>query len=140
MNKQILVLAWAVAATAALADENPNWKDRPEPVKVNVVNGNPDIPERLAKTYATQGGLQWTLMDPSYQFSPGDGIVINGQIVNGEIRPTNDWYPCEMVKSDVHKFRCGKVTHTPGARYKYTVKLLDQDGNPVTRDPVILNN
>lgn len=139
MNKQILVVAWAVAATAALADESPNWKDRPEPVKVNVVNGKPDVPEDPAPTDKTHGGLQWTLMDPSYQFSPGDGIVINGQIVNGEIRPTNDWYPCEMVKSDVHRFRCGKKQHTPG-RYKYTVKLLDQDGNPVTKDPVILNN
>jgi hypothetical protein len=139
MNKPILALALVLAPMAALADEDPNWPDRPFPVVVKVVNKQIFVPETVAPTDDTQGGMVWVLTAKNYRF-PNNGIVIEGLLTGTPPSPikTPNWQPCEKI--DDHVFRCGKVQHVPG-RYKYTVNVIDSNSQLLTPlDPVILNH
>jgi hypothetical protein len=133
VNKTIFGLALTLAATAALAQGKP---DRPDPILVKVDHGTIQVPEDPAYTEEGHGGLCWKLTTSGYQF-PQNGIVIGSP----------DWNNCRLEpncdKSGTNTgFHCAKVPpHKHGARYKYTVNVIDKNSNPLkSLDPVIENH
>ena len=122
----LAALSLAAATLAAWAQGRP---DR-DPIDVRVVNGQIVVDEEEARTTPTHGGLVWRVVTPGYRFTD-DGIVIQsdgkhrcGPIANGQ------------------RYRCAKLRHLSGERYKYDVKLADtRTGQALTPlDPWIIND
>jgi len=125
MKRTTLVLALAVAAALARADYLPDRK----PIDVDVVGGQVRVGEGEAVTVAGEGALVWRL-EAGYAFAD-DGIVIDSPGL----------HHC-IVTASGEKFRCVKLKHVPGAKYKYTVNVIDRaTQKPLAPlDPWILNN
>ena len=107
-------------------------QDRPDrdPIDVQVVNGQIVVAEDEAYTTNGQGGIVWRLVTPGYRF-PDNGIVINSQ---GKHR-------C-AASPNGQRYRCAKLRHDPGERYKYMVNLVNaNNGNSLQPlDPWIVND
>lgn len=122
-----------LAALSLLAVTVAAWaQTRPDrdPIDVQVVNGQIVVQEEEARTSSDQGGLVWRVVTPGYRFTD-DGIVIQsegkhrcGPIANGQ------------------RYRCAKLRHLSGERYKYDVKLANtRTGEALTPlDPWIIND
>lgn len=132
MRKAIIALGLAIAMTMALALA-PALPDRKPPIDVQVVNGQVVVLEDPAYTTAGEGAIVWQVVTPGYQLA-ANGIVVasNGLHVCS---------PFQAVKSG-QGFRCMKKQHVPGAKYKYTVNLINTATNkPLSPlDPFIVNN
>lgn len=109
MRKHFALAMLAACSLAALAQGRP---DR-DPIDVRVVDGQIVVDEEEARTTPDHGGLVWRIVTPGYRFA-SDGIVISsegrhrcGAIANGQ------------------RYRCAKLRHSSGQRYKYDVKLVD---------------
>jgi hypothetical protein len=122
----LAALSLAAATLAAWAQGRP---DR-DPIDVRVVNGQIVVDEEEARTSGDQGGLVWRVVTPGYRFTD-DGITLQsdgkhrcGPIANGQ------------------RYRCAKLRHVSGERYKYDVKLADsRTGQALTPlDPWIIND
>jgi len=129
MNARILgpVLGFGLAlATAAYADP---LADR-QPIDVAVVNGQVVVAEEQAVTLPTEGALVWRLTASGYEF-PDSGIVIASE---GRHR-------CGVIDKG-QGFRCVKLKHVSGAKYKYTVNVVvSGSGKPLPAlDPFILDH
>lgn len=129
MNARMLgpVLGFGLAlATAAYADPLP---DR-QPIEVAVVNGQVVVAEDQAVTLPTEGALVWRLTVSGYEF-PDTGIVIASE---GRHR-------CRVIDKG-QGFRCVKLKHVSGAKYKYAVNVVvSGSGKPLPAlDPFILDH
>ena len=124
------VLAWlammVVAAAGAWAQDKP---DR-EPIDVEVINGQISVAEEEARTNRNQGGIVWRMVTPGYRF-PSNGIVIDS---SGKHR-------CAVVANG-QRYRCAKLRHDAGERYKYIVNaVVESSGQSLTPlDPWIVND
>lgn len=129
-KKRVLGLLAGLLALVAMGV----WaqQDRPDrdPIDVQVVNGQIVVAEDEAYTTNKHGGIVWRLVTPGYRF-PGDGIVIASQ---GKHR-------C-AVSPNGQRYRCAKLRHDPGERYKYMVNVVDANsGNSLQPlDPWIVND
>ncbi len=121
--------AVALALGLALAAAWAQSRDR-KAIDVQVVNGATVVPEEEAVTTRDEGGLVWRLVTPGYAFT-ADGVVLDPP---GAHR-------CQ-VQSDGQRFRCAKLKHESGARFKYVVNLVDQRTGQRLEplDPWILND
>lgn len=106
----LVLLAWAVGAPAQPA-ERP---DR-DPIDVTVVGGRTTVVEEVARTTSAHGGLVWKVQD-GYLFA-ANGIVIEAKGA--------DKLRCEP-RANGKRFRCAKLRHISGDRYKYVVNLVDE--------------
>ena len=129
MNKRIVVLAASFMALAAVAQQDRR-PDR-QVIDVQVINGRIVVPEEVAETNEREGALVWRLVEPGYAF-PENGIVVDSK---GKHR-------CRVNPENERRFRCAKLRHDPGERYKYVVNVIDtrsqQPLEPL--DPYIQNN
>ena len=89
--------------------------------------GHVVVGEEPAVTLRTEGALVWTLTTPGYEFSTA-GIVV-------------DAHDC-MVKNKGQTVRCGKRNHVSGAKYKYTVNVIESSSGKAlpALDPFILHH
>jgi hypothetical protein len=118
-------LALGLAAQGVVAQ---NRRDR-DPIDVSVVNGRIVVEEEVV-TNDREGGLVWRIVTPGYRFAPDKGIDFN---IKRE-------HECRSTASPV-RFRCGKLGHRRGARFKYAINLIDPAGQPMAPlDPFIVNN
>lgn len=115
MKKSLLACATLAFALSAFAQNPPPQWERPErqPIDVRVVDGRVDVPESEALTTEGEGALVWRLVTPGYAF-PDDGIVIDAVSV----------FRCQAMAGG-RLYRCLKLRHVRGARYKYDVKVID---------------
>lgn len=109
MRKHFTLALLAALSFTAWAQGRP---DR-NAIDVQVVNGQAVVPEEEARTTPEHGALVWRIVTPGYRFAD-DGIVLQsggrhncGPVANGQ------------------RFRCVKLRHSSGQRYKYDVKLVD---------------
>lgn len=132
MRKPLLACALFVLTLGAGAQNEVSQWDRParQPIEVRVVDGQVDVPESEVVTTENQGALIWHLVTPGYTF-PDDGIVIDAVSV----------FRCQSAAAG-RVYRCLKLRHVRGARYKYDVKVLDErTGLPLpVLDPWIQNS
>jgi hypothetical protein len=126
MLKKIALALLTLCSLAAAAQGGP---DR-QAIDVRVVNGQAEVPEEEALTTAAQGALVWRLVTPGYRFAD-NGIVI---MAEGKHR-------CGPIANG-QRFRCIKLNHVRGERYKYDVNLVQiSTGKPLpTLDPWIVND
>jgi hypothetical protein len=126
MLKKIALALLTLCSLAAAAQGRP---DR-QVIDVIVVNGQAEVPEEEAVTTADHGALVWRVATPGYRFAE-NGIVIQAE---GKHRcgPT----------ANGQRFRCVKLRHLRGERYKYDVNLVQiRTGQPLpTLDPWIVND
>jgi hypothetical protein len=117
-----LLAAFSLAAWA-------QGRDR-DAIDVQVVNGQIVVEEEEAHTTASHGGLVWRVVTPGYRFADG-GINLQS---DGKHR-------CGPV-ADGQRYRCAKLRHLAGERYKYDVKLVNtRTGEALTPlDPWIIND
>lgn len=122
----ILALLLGLGLATVGAQNRPDRK----PIDVQVVNGAIVVPEEEAVTTREHGGLVWRVVTPGYEF-PDDGVVIESA---GAHR-------CQVIANG-KRYRCGKLKHDTGARYKYVVNLVEsRTGRRLEPlDPWILND
>jgi hypothetical protein len=121
-------LTLALLAAVSLAAWGQG-RDR-DPIDVQVVNGKIFVAEEEARTVPEHGALVWRVVTPGYRFTD-DGIVIQS---DGKHR-------CGPVANG-QRYRCGKLRHVRGERYKYDVKLVNaRTGEALMPlDPWIIND
>jgi hypothetical protein len=129
MFKQLTLAVFAVLAAVSVAAQAQGRGDR-DPIDVQVVNGQIYVAEEEARTTPEHGALVWRVVTPGYRFTD-DGIVIQS---DGKHRcgPT----------ANGQRYRCAKLRHLRGERYKYDVKLVNvRTGDALTPlDPWIIND
>lgn len=126
MKKLLLVLGMCALCPAAWSQDRP---DR-NPIDVSVVNGQIFVEEQVAVTRRNEGGLVWRVVTAGYQF-PANGIVIE----------STGRHHCQVIANG-RLFRCAKLRHDSGERYKYNVNLIvSQSGQSLAPlDPWIQND
>lgn len=127
-----ILLALAALLAFHATAQNVRSVDR-TPIDVEVVDGRTVVREEIAITQSSETGLVWRMVTPGYIF-PDDGIVIDS-VGRHQCRPT---------KSGA-EYRCSKLRHDPGERYKYIVNVVDVRSpqnavNLEPLDPWIQNN
>jgi hypothetical protein len=131
MNKRftLALLAACSVASVSLAAWAQGRVDR-DPIDVQVVDGQAVVPEEESHTTPEHGALVWRIVTPGYRFAD-DGIVIQS---DGKHR-------CGPVANG-QRYRCAKLRHLQGERYKYDVKLVrTRTGEALpTLDPWIIND
>ena len=112
MKKTVAALALLALATTAAAQQGgkPDRQD----IDVTVVGGKTTVLEEIARTTDKHAAVVWKVQK-GYLFA-ADGIVIEAK--------GKDKFECE-IKADGERYRCGKLGHMKGERYKYIVKLID---------------
>jgi len=128
MKKVLTSLALLCVALAALAQQGKRDRDD---IDVTVVNGKTTVTEEEAHTTPDHGALVWKAPQ-GYAFAE-DGIVIEAK--------GKDKFNCRTTQNG-QKFRCAKLAHIKGDRYKYVVKLIDRKTGTALAplDPIILND
>ncbi len=121
-----LLLLSTLAAAGALAQGKPDRQD----IEVTVVNGRTVVTEKTAHTTDAHGALVWRIAQPGYAFAANGINVASG----GK-------HKCGM-HGDGRRFRCAKLGHDKGAKYKYDVRLVDTatNKNLPPLDPYIQND
>lgn len=122
----LLVMMSMLAAAGALAQGKPDRQD----IEVTVVNGRAVVKEEIAHTSAAHGALVWRIAQPGYAFAAaGIRIASNGK------------HSC-AAHGDGKRFRCAKLGHDKGAKYKYDVLLIDTATNKALAplDPFVQND
>lgn len=125
MLKRITLALLAASSLAAWAQ----GRDR-DFIDVQVRGGQIVVEEEDAHTTAEHGGLVWRVVTPGYRFTD-DGITIQSE---GRHR-------CGPVANG-QRFRCAKLRHVKGERYKYDVKLVNTRTGEALQplDPWIIND
>jgi hypothetical protein len=128
-------LVAAVAAAAVLLGANA----LAQPVTARVtmegttITVQPD-PIRISRA---QGAvvIRWELpANANYSFDP-QGIVIDGEVVGGQLRPQDQIARCGGGPKQV---TCANSNSRRGT-FKYTVRLLDANRRLIEKDPEIVN-
>ena len=133
-KKRVLgLLVGLLAGLSALVTMSVSaQQDRPDrdPIDVQVINGQIVVAEDEAYTTNRHGGIVWRLVTPGYRF-PDNGIVIDSR---GKHR-------CGAGPNG-QRFRCAKLRHDAGERYKYVVNVVEaRSGNSLQPlDPWIVND
>ena len=122
----LLLSLLASLASLATAQGKPDRQD----IDVTVVNGQTVVKEEVAHTTEAHGALVWRIAQPGYAFAAnGINIASGGK------------HKCAM-HGDGKRYRCAKLGHDKGAKYKYDVRLVDtatkKDLPPL--DPYLLND
>ena len=122
----LLLSLLASLASLATAQGKPDRQD----IDVTVVNGQTVVKEEVAHTTEAQGALVWRIAQPGYVFAAnGINIASGGK------------HKCAL-HGDGKRYRCAKLGHDKGAKYKYDVRLVDaatkKDLPPL--DPYLLND
>ena len=125
MNKLLLTVLTATLGLALPAGA----KDRQE-IEVHIVQGRITVPEEVATTTVEDTALLWRIVQAGYEFS-ADGIVLE----------STGKHQCRLTQ-DRRVFRCNKLRHDRGERYKYMVKVIDVQRGAALEplDPYIQNN
>lgn len=112
MKKTFAALALSLLAAVSLAQA----KDKPdrEDIEVEVVNGKIVVNEETARTTEAHGAIVWRIVQPGFRF-PANGIVVNSK---GKHR-------CAL-HADGKRYRCAKLGHDKGAKYKYDVRVVER--------------
>ena len=126
-----LVAAFALLAMAATASAQPGGKPDRQDIEVTVVGGQTTVTEETARTNRGHGAVVWRVQD-GYRFAE-NGIEIEAK--------GNDKFRCQRIAAG-KRFRCAKLDHVSGERYKYDVNLVDErTGKPLEPlDPYIQND
>jgi hypothetical protein len=113
--------ALAQPVTAQVTMEGTAIAVQPDPIQVRRTQGSVVI--------------RWELpANANYSFDP-QGIVINGELVNGQLRPQDQIVRCGGGPRHV---TCTNSNSRRGI-FKYTVRLLDANRRLVEKDPQIVN-
>jgi hypothetical protein len=133
MNKRTFVATLAAAAlmmgsnalaqpvTARVTMEGTTIAVQPDPIRIRRAQGAVVI--------------RWELpASANYSFDP-QGIVIDGELVGGQLRPQDQIAHCGGGPRHI---TCTNSNSRRGT-YKYTVRLLDANRRLVVRDPEIVN-
>jgi hypothetical protein len=131
----VAAIAFALAGCACLAPERVSTAavDKWNP-EVNVVGNVPQAPEALRYEVKEKGRITWHVKTDGYRF-PMDGIVFEPAAAGEIVRCQRD--------NNVKKFTCDNLHERQGQKrfYKYTIKVEDDRGNPLTpNDPFVLND
>ena len=129
-----IVAAWVLLAVTAcsLAQQGQQGgKPDRQDIDVTVVGGKTTVTEEIARTDDRHGAVVWKAAQ-GYRFAE-DGIVIEAK--------GKDKFQCEL-RGNGSKFRCAKLRHIKGDRYKYVVKLIDEKTGQALAplDPYIQND
>jgi hypothetical protein len=127
MRKLLASLALLFVAFGAAAQGKPDRQD----IDVTVENGKTTVKEEIARTTEKHGAVVWKAQQ-GYAFAE-DGIVIEAK--------GKDKFNCKISQNG-QKFRCAKLAHIKGDRYKYVVKLIEKKSGVALAplDPIILND
>jgi hypothetical protein len=133
MNRTVVAAALLAVGISALAQQPTRAR---APIDVAVVNGRIVVEESVAVSEKSDGAIIWRLVTRGYRF-PDDGIVF-------EV-PGGAFDQCVPIGAEARMYRCRKVAHEAGKRYKYDVNVIDPGaaGGPLrleTLDPWIQNN
>jgi len=110
MKTNVALAALLLAAVAvAQQDQRPDRRA----IDVQVVDGR-IVVEEVVDTDEKEGALVWHLTQKEFAF-PDNGIVIASQ---------GQHAPCRVVANG-RGVRCAKLHHIHGARYKYTINVID---------------
>jgi len=113
--------AVAQPVTARVTLEGTTIAVQPDPIQVRRAQGAVVI--------------RWELpAGARYSFDP-QGIVINGELVGGQLRPQDQIVHCGGGPTHV---TCTNSNSRRG-KFKYTVRLLDANRRLVEKDPEIVN-
>jgi hypothetical protein len=113
--------ALAQPVTARVTMEGTTIAVQPDPIQVRRAQGAVVI--------------RWELPpNANYSFDP-QGIVIDGELVGGQLRPQNQIARCGGGPRHV---TCTNSNSRRGT-FKYTVRLLDANRRLVEKDPEIVN-
>ena len=132
MNARLLgpVLGFGLAlATAATYADPP--VDHPT-ITVTVIEGRLRVSEDPVDSLPREGAIVWQLPDASgYEF-PSAGIVVASQGL----------HKCDVADGKRHVFRCVKLKHVSGAKYKYTINVVVSGAGqaPPALDPIIFDH
>jgi hypothetical protein len=122
--------ALAFGLALALAAAHAEGSDEHAPVYVSVTNGQITVSEDPLTTSESEGGLNWAIATAGYLFAQ-NGI---------DIGAPPGVHECQVIANGqgVH---CRKNKHLSGAKFKYTVNLVEgSSGRPLPPlDPFILN-
>ena len=126
MFKMMVLVLLAAVTLGVWAQDKP---DR-EPIDVEVINGQITVAEVEARTNSNQGGIVWRMVTPGFRF-PSNGIVIES---SGKHR-------CAVIANG-RRYRCAKLRHDAGERYKYVVNaVVESSGQSLEPlDPWIVND
>lgn len=134
MNKRLLIaVAVAVLATAQAA-----WA-QPATVTVRLVGSDIRVDPDPVFVEASMGrgvAIRWQIAPDSDAVFDPTGIRIDGEKVGGGLRPQTQIHSCSGGPKHVV---CRNENSKKGD-FKYTVRLLDANRNPIPpKDPVIVN-
>lgn len=129
MKTTLAALAFLALAGAVSAQQGDK-QDRQD-IDVTVVGGQTTVTEEIARTTDRHAAVVWKA--PKGFSFPDDGIVIESK--------GKDHFNCE-VKGNGNRFRCAKLAHVRGDRYKYVVNLIDDKTGQrlAPLDPYIVND
>lgn len=150
--------AWIVAALSALVlagcahklsgRDLPTFEERTRP-QVTVVDGRIRAPFVL---YFFQGErevtITWTLPSDSIYRFPKNGIEFEGELIENVIRADGkSALPLDARQKEIEcapqngglTFTC-KNHNTRAGIYKYTIRVVDERGKVLTRDPYVMND
>jgi hypothetical protein len=130
LSKKHLIAAMLVAAASLAWSQGQSDRADRRAIDVTIVNGRIVVEEEVAVTTREHGGLVWRIVTAGYVF-PENGIELQS---NGKHR-------CRVM-NDARFYRCGKLRHDAGERYKYNVNVVSsQSGRALEPlDPWIQND
>ena len=124
----VLGLGLLLAATAAYAEP---LVDHPT-IFVTVVQGQLHVSEDPVDSQPTEGAFVWRLpAGGGYEF-PATGIVV----------ASHDQHKCSVDDDKRQVFRCKKLKHVSGTKYKYTVNVIVSGSGQALPplDPIIFDH
>jgi len=107
----LLGFGLALALTAVQAQESDD--DHP-PIDVHVNGGQVSVSEDPVSTSQSEGGLVWAIGTDGFHFAQ-NGI---------DIAAPPGVHDCHVIANG-QRIRCKKNRHVSGAKYKYTVNVVD---------------
>ena len=127
MHRILAALLLSAAALSASAQGKPDRQD----IDVTVVNGKTTVTEEIARTTDGHGAVVWKVQQ-GYRFAD-NGIDIEAKGKRN--------FQCE-ARANGRRFRCAKLAHVKGDRYKYVVNLVDERTGKALAplDPYIQND
>jgi hypothetical protein len=121
----LLGMGLALALTGLQAQESEGAH---APVAVSVNAGQISVSEDPVSTSQSESGLVWAIATDGFRFAQ-NGIDI----------ATPGVHDCR-VTADGQRVHCRKLRHVPGAKFKYTVNVVDTSGQSLPPlDPFILH-
>ena len=159
MKKSLLIVlalgAWLLGGCAHREEQHgrqlPPLEVRSKP-QVSVTGRTINVPLVLY-FFSTEKNVRitWELSKDSPYHFPSNGIVIEGALTERVIRTSGDGataaVPLDTRQTEVScdrqgggkQFSCRNLNSRPGI-YKYTIRVVDDKGNALERDPFVMND